>query len=145
VRCRREGRQRLLQGLPALFEVGLCPCVFLVATTSQIFVNTSLEIKTFKETNLTFSSSPPVLKYFEGMTFAAAVKRFVVKLTVAGEARVSCPAGGSLANVVHGLAWLHAMCSGWLVAIIAVCPGESISCEHPLARNIDDCVILRSP
>jgi hypothetical protein len=73
-----------------------------------------------KNTHAVFSSSPPVLKYFDGMTLAAAVNKLAEKLTVAGEARRSWPAGGSLANVDHGLAWGHAICSGCDSEMIAV-------------------------
>lgn len=68
-----------------------------------------------------------MLKCFDGRTLAAAVNKFAVKFTVEGDARRSWPAGGSLANVDHGLAWLHAMNSGCEVVMTAVCPGVSIS------------------
>lgn len=69
-----------------------------------------------------------MLNSFEGSPLATAEMRLAVKLDVAAEASRSCPAGGSLAKSVQGLAWLHAICSGCEVAITAVCPGVSISC-----------------
>ena len=51
-----------------------------------------------------------------------------MKLTVAGDARRSWPAGGSFAYVAHGVDSAHAMCSGRDLEMAEVCPGVSISC-----------------
>jgi len=49
-----------------------------------------------------FSSSPPVLKSFEGIIFATAESTLAVKFVVEEEARRSCPAGGSAAKSPQG-------------------------------------------
>jgi hypothetical protein len=58
---------------------------------------------------------------------AMAFNKLAAKLTVAGEARRSWPAGGSLAYVDQGFASAHATCSGYALEMTEVCPGVSIS------------------
>jgi len=63
----------------------------------------------------------------EGRVRAIEVIKLAVKLAVAADASLSCPAGGSLAKDSQGVACAQAMCSGCEVEMTAVCPGVSIS------------------
>jgi hypothetical protein len=76
---------------------------------------------------LALISSPPVEKNLLSKSPAAALRKPAVKLTVASDARRSCPAGGSFAKEAHGVASGHAMCSGKALEMTEVCPGVSIS------------------
>jgi hypothetical protein len=76
-----------------------------------------------------FSSSPPVLNSLEGRDFATAESKLTVKFVVDGDARRSCPAGGSAAKSPQGDASLQAMCSGWEADMAAVCPCGRSTCQ----------------
>jgi hypothetical protein len=68
-----------------------------------------------------------VLNIADGRSLATEEMRAAVKFEVAGEARRSWPAGGSLAKEDQGLEKAQAICSGWEVEMMAEWPGVSIS------------------
>ena len=85
-----------------------------------------------------------MLNSVEGNSSATALSMPTVKSTVAGEARRSCPAGGSFAYTAQGVASAHATYSGCDLEMIDVCPGvsisyirtvRSISAQVPLAKG----------
>ena len=75
-----------------------------------------------------------MLNSLDGKRREAADKREAVKLVVAGEARRSWPAGGSLAKWDQGAPWKQAMCSGWDTPMMEVWPGVSISARTSMPR-----------